>query len=162
MPTPTPSPTWTNKALWCVGLGLLANAAALVYTHSPYPAFLNQPAFGQANPNAMLGARGIYMMPAQLGPTAFGVYLMDVDSSTICVYRTLPDTSRLKFMAARSFKYDRFMEDLNNDPPTPKEIQKLIQKQRDRVDEENRTKEPTVDQPASAPAATTTAPATQP
>lgn len=126
-----------NKALWCVGLGLLANAAAMLVTHltqSGIPEFkLSQTAFAQAAPSdRMLGARGLYMMPAQLGPGTWGVYLMDVDSQTITVYRAAPDSSRFKLMAARSFRNDRFLEDVNNDTPTPKEVQKLVESQRQR------------------------------
>jgi len=139
---------WSNKALWCVGLGLLANAAVMLYSRNGrFPEFIDQAALAQVPPaSGLLGARGIYMMPAQLGPTSYGLYIMDVDSSTVCVYRALPEISRFKLMAARSFKNDRFLEDLNNENPTPKQVQDLVQKQRTRVDEENKTKEPTVDQ----------------
>jgi hypothetical protein len=127
----------TNKALWCVGLGLLANAAMMAFAHfSPaaVPEFkLDQSAFAQSTPNErMLGARGLYMMPAQLGPTTYGVYLMDVDSQTITVYRAMPDSSRFRLMAARSFRNDRFLEDVNNETPTPKDVQKLVEAQRQR------------------------------
>ena len=133
----TRHPALANKALWCVGLGLLANAFMMLFTHfsqANVPEFkLDQSAFGQAMPaDRMVGARGLYMMPAQLGPNAWGVYLMDADSQTITVYRASPDTSRFRLMAARSFRYDRFLEDVNNDTPTPKEVQKLVEDQRQR------------------------------
>ena len=130
-------PSLTNKALWCVGLGLLANAAAMLVIHfCPAGATelrIDQAAFAQATPSdRMIGARGLFMMPAQLGPTAYGLYLMDADSQTITVYRALPDTSRFRLMAARSFRYDRFLEDVNNETPIPKEVQKLVEAQRQR------------------------------
>lgn len=137
---------WRNKALWCVGLGLLANAAALLYSNSSHAPSLSfdSKALAQAAEfpsDRMLGAHGLYMMPAQLGPSTFGLYLLDVDSGTICVYRASPDTSRLRLMAARSFKFDRFLEDLNNDTPTPKDVQKLVQQQRQREQVENKKDE---------------------
>jgi hypothetical protein len=127
----------SNKAMWCVGLGLLANAAMMALTHfsqANVPEFkFDQAAFAQSSPSdRMLGARGLYMMPAQLGPSTYGVYLMDVDSQTITVYRAMPDTSRFRLMAARSFRNDRFLEDLNNETPTPKDVQKLVEAQRQR------------------------------
>jgi hypothetical protein len=94
----------------------------------------------------MLGARGLYMMPAQIGPQTYGVYLMDVDSETITVYRTNPDLNRFKLMAVRSFKFDRFLNDYNNEKPTPAEVQKIVQDQRNRKEIEKKTEEPTVDQ----------------
>jgi hypothetical protein len=86
------------------------------------------------------------MMPAQLGPATYGLYLMDVDSGTISVYKTNPDGNRFRLMAARSFKYDRFLEDFNNDMPHPKEVQKLVEDQAQRVGLQEKEKTPTVDQ----------------
>ena len=106
-------------------------------------------ALGQATPvqpAQPLGARGIYMMPAQLGPMTFGLYLMDVDSGTICVYKALPDNNHFRLMAARSFKYDRFLEDYNNEPLTPKEVQKLVETQQKRQNLHSEDDQPTVDQ----------------
>jgi hypothetical protein len=142
-----------NKALWIVGIGLLANAAVMLYTHVTGRApdlVLDRTALAQMTPGTgaspMLGARGIYLMPAQLGPTAFGVYLLDVDSQTICVYRALPDTSHLRLMAARSFQYDRFLEDFNNETLRPKEVQKLVEAQRQRLELQLRGDQPSVPQ----------------
>jgi hypothetical protein len=136
-----------NVALWLVGIGLLANAAILL-TRDRFPDItLDRAALAQATPatGQPLGARGIYMMPAQLGPMTSGLYLMDVDSGTICVYKALPESNRFTLMAARSFKYDRFLEDFNNDKPRPKDVQKLIEAQRLREDLTSKDDLPTVD-----------------
>jgi hypothetical protein len=152
---PTSATPRYNKALVLVGLGLLANAAVLLYTHVTGRApdlVLDRSAFAQANTGnsalggQLLGARGIYMMPAQLGPQVFGLYLMDVDSGTICVYRAIPDANRFRLMSTRSFKYDRFLEDFNGDSPRPREVQKLVEDQRQRQDLKSKEDMPTVDQ----------------
>jgi len=96
----------------------------------------------------MLGARGIYMMPAQLGQSTWGVYLLDVDSQTISVYRASPESSHFRLMAARSFQYDRFLTDFNNERPNPKEVQKLVEDQRQRQELQLKGEQPTVDQAA--------------
>src|ERR1043166_565996 len=93
-----------HGALWLIGIGLLANAAVmLVRGQGATEIVLGQAAMGQATPAAaggqMLGARGIYMMPAQLGVNSWGLYLMDVDSGTICVYKATPETSHFRLMA---------------------------------------------------------------
>lgn len=137
-----------NKALWCVGLGLLANAGVLLYS-TTRPG-LSQAAFAQDAPvNRMVGAAGTYMMPGQLGPDAWGVYLLDVDTQTISVYKTDPRQSRFKLMAVRSYRHDRYLQDFNNDSPTPKEVQKLIEQQRER--ERLEGKNVPNDVPADAP-----------
>jgi hypothetical protein len=143
---------WQSKALWFVGFALLANAAAMVVGRAQVPdVTMDRAALAQATPagggsTPMLGARGIYMMPAQIGPNSYGLYLLDVDSSTICVYQALPDGQKFKFMASRSFKYDRFMEDFNNEGLRPKDIQKIVQNQQQRTDLHEKDDQPTVDQ----------------
>ncbi len=151
------SGTWGNKALWCVGLGLLANAAALVYSRAAGGGDLGIDAQAMAQmvnapSDRMLGAKGIYMMPAQLGPTSWGVYLLDVDAGTICVYRANPDTLRFRLMAVRDFRYDRYLNDFNNEGLTPKDVQKLVNQQRQREQLEGKTGDKAPDgPPATAP-----------
>jgi hypothetical protein len=142
-----------SKALWLVGIGLLANAGVMLFSRGQAPDItFDRAALAQATPAAqpgqLLGARGIYMMPAQLGPNTFGLYLMDVDSSTLCVYRAIPETSHFRLMAARSFKYDRFLEDFNNETLRPKEVQKIVEAQQQRLDLQQKDDQPTVDQNA--------------
>jgi len=159
-PASVTSPTATDVArrpqrfqgaLWLIGIGLLANAAVmLVRGQGAADIVLSRAAMGQAAPagaaGQMLGARGIYMMPAQLGVNSYGLYLMDVDSGTICVYKATPETSHFRLMAARSFKYDRFLEDLNNETLRPKEVQKIVEAQQQRKDLIQKDELPTVDQ----------------
>jgi hypothetical protein len=150
-PPATPRPPRYSKALWLVGIGLLANAAVLLLARGQAPDIaFDRAALAQAAPapqtGQLLGARGLYMMPAQLGPTTFGLYLMDVDSSTICVYKALPDNNHFRLMAARSFKYDRFLEDFNNETLRPKEVQKIVEAQQQRVELQQKEDQPTVDQ----------------
>ena len=138
-----------SAALWLIGIGLLANAAVMLVGRGQTPdIILDRSAIAQATPaqGPMLGARGIYMMPAQLGPNAWGLYLMDVDSGTICVYKASPESSHFRLMASRSFKYDRFLEDLNNEPLRPKEVQKIVEAQQQRKDLIQKDESPTVDQ----------------
>jgi hypothetical protein len=152
-PPARPRARGLTVGLWLIGAGLLANAGAMVYSqgtgHAP-DISLDRTAFAQAIPSGgqtgLLGARGIYMMPAQLGPTTFGVYLMDVDSGTICVYKAIPETSRFRLMAARSFKNDRFLEDYDNEGLLPRDVQKVVANQRQRQSLESQTNQPTVDQ----------------
>ncbi len=140
-----------SKALWLIAIGLLVNAGVLLLARGQAPDIaFDRAALAQATPiatpaGALLGARGIYMMPAQLGPTTYGLYLMDVDSGTICIYKALPDVNHFRLMAARSFKYDRFLEDFNNEPLRPKEVQKIVEAQQQRLELGQKDDQPTVD-----------------
>ena len=133
MPTTPTRSRLTSAALWLIAIGLLANVLIHLTSKSApnYPLEFSQTAFAQnVGAPGMLGARGIYMMPAQLGTNVFGCYLIDLDSSTLVIYRVDPMSNRFKLMAVRSFKNDRFLEDFNNDSPTPKEVKKLVDTQR--------------------------------
>lgn len=151
-PGKNPPSLFAQKAMWLIGLGLLANAGVMLYSHTSGRSgdlLLDRSAFAQASPEGgtpLLGARGIYMAPAQLGPTTYGLYLMDVDAGTICVYKALPDTSRFRLMAARSFKNDRYLEDYDNEGILPRDVQKVISNQRQRQSLESQNGVPTVDQ----------------
>jgi len=146
-----PAKSRHSWALWLIGVGLLANALVLATRAQVPDITLDRAALAQATPagggsTPMLGARGIYMMPAQLGANSYGLYLMDVDSGTICVYQAMPEGQKFKFMASRSYKYDRFMEDFNNEGLRPKDIQKIVQNQQQRTDLHEKDDQPTVDQ----------------
>jgi len=128
---------WAIGAAMCVGVGLLANAAAWLWSQSGSSLQIAAPAYGQAS-GQLVGARGLFMAPAQIGPREFGCYLMDVDAGTISVYKVDASSNRMRLMAARSFRNDRLLEDFNNDAPTPREVQKLIQQQKAREEIEGR------------------------
>ncbi|MCL2648905.1 MAG: hypothetical protein FWD61_18225 [Phycisphaerales bacterium] len=143
-------PIMKNKALWLIGVGLLANAAVLLFTRSGTEISFDHAAFAQAMPGAgganMLGARGIYMTPAQLGPFTWGAMLLDLDSSTLTVYRFNADRNRLILAAARTFRHDRFLEDYNSEGLTPAQVQKLVEQQRARIGLKTKDDQPTVEQ----------------
>lgn len=158
-PSPPPAATGEGSrragrlmpALWLIGVGLLANAGVMLWRGQGAELVLDSKALAQAAPQGgvggqLLGARGIYMMPAQLGVNSWGLYLMDVDSQTICVYKATPETSHFRLMASRSFKYDRFLEDLNNETLRPKEVQKIVEAQQQRKELLQKDDLPTVDQ----------------
>lgn len=64
-------------------------------------------------------------MPAQFGTNVWGVYLMDIDTQSICAYEFLPGERVLRFVAARNFRSDRKLGNWNTQPD-PAEIAKLL------------------------------------
>ena len=143
-------------ALALLGVGLLANAAALVWTHQDSSHTLDslvaREALAQAVPGdvpRMLGARGLYMAPLQLSPSQYGVCLMDVEAQTIAMYRVQADPPRLKLVAVRAFRNDLLLSDLNNDSPTPHDVQQLVARQRERERIEGKAPAETSTEPAA-------------
>lgn len=76
------------------------------------------------------GAPQAFAVAGKVTPETYGLYLIDLKQSTICVYQYLPASRKLRLMAARSFAFDRLLEDFNNEKPTPREVKKLVEQQR--------------------------------
>ena len=100
--------------LACILVALLARGSS--------PSFL-APAMADQPPIA--GGGGVYLMPGQLSPNVWGVYMMDIDAQTLMVYQYTPGDNLLKLKASRSFKYDRRLTNFNTGSPTPAEVKEL-------------------------------------
>jgi hypothetical protein len=83
----------------------------------------SSPAAGQAAPT---GASSLYVVPGQLSRETYGLYLVDSQNSTICVYQYLVNERRLRLVAARTCLFDRQLDSYNTEPE-PAEIEKLVQ-----------------------------------
>ena len=122
---PYPATQQRQTVLWIIAILLAIIATAMIVR--PETSFLPK---ANANPS-MLGARGIFAFTGQLDEHSYGLFMMDVDSSNVWVYQYQPGAKQLKLVAARSFLYDRYLEDYKNDPvTTPKVIQGLLETQR--------------------------------
>mgnify|MGYP007059384700 FL=1 len=121
----------SQTVLWVIALLLAVIATALI-VRTPGPMMV-QPAFGDS---PMVGARGIFAFTGQLDKNSYGLFMMDVDNRTVWCYQYLPSTRKLKLVAARSFDYDRYLRDYNNETPSQEEVKGLVDDQR-RIAERN-------------------------
>jgi hypothetical protein len=72
----------------------------------------------------------VSVVPIQLGRESYGVVMIDAKSETIWVYEinTRGTTySRLKLLAARSWHYDKMLEEYNSTEPRPRQVKKIIE-----------------------------------
>lgn len=76
------------------------------------------------------GSRGVFAFSGQLASGAFGVYMVDVDSMTIWCYEYQKERGCMRLAAARSWKYDRYLEQFNVCDITPADVERLIEDQR--------------------------------
>ena len=90
--------------------------------------------FGTSSARAQLAgtAKGsrVVAVAGKVTPETYGLYLLDLEHGTICIYQYLPATRKLRLMAARTFVFDRKLEDFNNAAPTPREVKRLVEQQR--------------------------------
>ena len=121
-------------ALWANAI-LLGGILIVLLTRNSGPSLLPT-AFGQQAPIA--GGAGVFVMPCQLADKQWGAYLMDVDAGTLVVYQYEPGIRQLKFVAARSYQWDRKLTNMSTSPPT-EEIRRLVEKEKQgfRRQEEN-------------------------
>ncbi len=118
----------SRTATWIIAVCLLVIASCLVLRPDPLVTSV-----ATAQPVAASGARGIFAFTGQLSKTSYGVFMVDVDTSTIWCYEVDPEKPLLKFVAARSWKYDRYLEEFNIDPDTaPAIVEELVEQQRQR------------------------------
>jgi len=71
------------------------------------------------------GADKLFAVAGQITPGAFGLYLVDLEADTICVYQYTATDRRLKLVAARSTLFDRQLDEYNTQP-SPREIKTLV------------------------------------
>ena len=113
---------------WVIALLLAVIATALVVRRDTSIAWAQTP--------TAVGAKGIYAFTGQLSPNTHGLFMMDVDAGTIWVYEYVAKEDRLRLVAARSWLYDRYLEDFNCDEPTPAQVAELVEEQRQAKEDE--------------------------
>jgi hypothetical protein len=119
---------------WVIAISLAVIATALINRWDGTwlsRAALAQAGFSGGAPSA--GARGIYAFTGQLGAKDYGLFMLDVDTGTVWCYemaRSRDGQLQLQLVAARSWIFDRFLEEFNVAKPTPSEVQLMVRQQR--------------------------------
>ncbi len=75
-------------------------------------------------PEARQGS-GIIAVTGQITKDTYGVYLVDTDAETICVYQYVAPSKILRLLASRTFTFD-MMLDAYNTEPSPRQIRGLV------------------------------------
>ena len=119
----------THPVLWVIAVALVVIATALLVrpAYPPGP-FAGNPALAQAVTSG--GGRGVFAFSGQLSQGTDGVYVVDIDAMTIWVYEYLPQKSCLRLASARTWRYDRYLENHNVCDLPPDAVEKLVEDQR--------------------------------
>jgi hypothetical protein len=73
---------------------------------------------------------GILVVPVQIGRDCYGLAMVDTVGQTLWIYELNnrgPVHSRLNLLAARSFRYDRLLEQYNTAEPKPEQVKMLLE-----------------------------------
>ena len=98
---------------------------------------LGSPANAQIEPQVSTSG-GILAIPVQIGHDSYGLAMVDTVGQTLWIYKLNdgePADSRLELVAARSWRYDRLLQNYNTAEPKPEQVKMLLrnlgQKQQD-------------------------------
>lgn len=125
MPAEYRFPRSFTLAAWLIVILLAVIALQIAF---PRTNMLLSKALAQQAP--MMGARGVYAFPIQLTPKSYGICMMDVDAGTAWFYEYNPVTHKLRLASARSWIFDRYLEEYNVEGLAPNEVGELVSKQR--------------------------------
>jgi hypothetical protein len=125
MPAEQRFPRSFTLAAWLTAVFLAVIAVLLAF---PRDTQLLSPAFAQPAP--MLGARGVYAFPMQLTQNTYGICMLDVDAGTVWFYEYIPTKHKLRLASARSWEFDRYLEEYNIEGLEPNQVAELVSKQR--------------------------------
>lgn len=77
------------------------------------------------------GARGVFAFSGPLTRNSFGVFMVDVDTSTIWAYEYDPAKQCLRLAAGRSWQYDRYLEQFSACDLPPERVRELVEQEKD-------------------------------
>ena len=121
--------TSPHPVYWVIAVALVVIATSLVLRPSgPTGLDMGSPAFAQTVSSG--GARGIFAFSGQLSKGTYGVYMVDVDAMTAWVYEYLPQKGCLRLAAARTWRYDRYLENHNLCDLPPDVVEQMVEDQR--------------------------------
>lgn len=102
----------SGKWLAVAILSAVAGALAVTFWQQTPPAAAQTGSASAATP-------GVVIVAGQIAHDTYGLYLVDVPNSTICLYQYIPGeakTGKLYLKAARTFVYDRQLDEWNTEP----------------------------------------------
>lgn len=76
------------------------------------------------------GGGGLFFMPGQIDANLYGVYLLDVDRQTLCIYQYFRGGRELQLIAARDIRFDRELRQFNT-TPKPDEVAEMLRLERE-------------------------------
>lgn len=115
-----------HPVFWIIAAALATIAVSMVTQRSGSP--LSGMAFAQ--PTTSAGARGVFAFSGQLTKNTYGVYVVDTDTATMWMYEYLGAKGCLRLAAARTWRFDRYLENHNTCDLPPETVEQMIEEQR--------------------------------
>jgi len=104
-------------------------AVAMIYVWA-LGSRMKTPAIAEATPQEGSGGQ-VLIVPIQIDRDNYGLAMVDTNRQSLWIYelnRRAAAHNRLRLLAARSWKYDKLLEDYNTAEPKPNQIKALLEK----------------------------------
>lgn len=91
---------------------------------------------------------GILVIPVQIERDSYGLAMVDTVSQTLWIYEINnrgPAHSRLRLLAARSWRYDRLLQQYNTSEPKPEQVKMLLEDLGRQMKEQSKEKQQDLD-----------------
>jgi hypothetical protein len=96
-------------------------------------------------PNGAGGEEEIVVIPIQIERDTYGIAMVDKTSQTLWIYEfgnRGPAYARLKLLAARSWRYDKLLQQYNTGEPKPEQVKMILESLSKQVEQKDAVKEP--------------------
>lgn len=123
---PTAPPRRRVQAVWWV---IAVSLAVIALQLTLRPGTLDMPAV-LAQSATSAGAGGVFAFSGQLSKGSYGVFMVDVDTGTIWAYEYVSGKRCLRLAAARSWRFDRYLENFNTCDLPPAAVEQMVDEQR--------------------------------
>jgi hypothetical protein len=110
---------------WLLVVSVVLGALCLFFIGSK----VSPPADAQVEPETAAEGR-ILVIPVQIKRDSYGLAMVDTVGQTLWVYELNsrgPAHNRLKLLAARSWRYDRLLQQYNTSEPKPEQVKMLLE-----------------------------------
>ena len=110
---------------WVLPASIVLGGMCLLFIGSK----LGSPASAQAELQASTDGR-ILVVPIQIERDSYGIAMVDTVGQTLWIYELSsrgPAHNRLRLLAARSWRYDRLLQQYNTAEPKPEQIKMLLE-----------------------------------
>jgi hypothetical protein len=107
-------------------------------------------AVGDGGGQAFSAAPSVVAVTGQITRDSYGIYLVDTNNQTICIYQYVASQRMLRLLAARTFAFDSQLDDYNTEP-SPREIRELVRSHPRLTDPAPLPETPPVDEPTDEP-----------
>lgn len=116
-----------QPVLWVIAIALVANIVLSLIRTGPA---VGVDSLALAQTTQAAGTRGLFAFSGQMSKNSYGIYMVDTDAMTVWAYEFNQQKNCLRLAAARTWRYDRYLENYNICDLPPEAVEQMVDEQR--------------------------------